>query len=101
MRGIQLSPPIAAYLATLESLASADQPIPAPPAPPTRLDELAFYNTMILPLAAEITASLAARARIWQPAGLPSPQVSAYMAQGMTQQEAEATAQWFANMSTP
>lgn len=101
MRPFQLSPPIQAYCDALVALASADQPIPAPPPAPTNPEELAFYTTRLLPLAAAIQASLAARARIWTPAGAPTAEVAAYMAQGMTQAEAELTAQWFATMSTP
>lgn len=69
------------------------------PAVPTFPDaqEQAFVQVVLVPMIANINRmkqSVTVTVAI-------SPQVQAYMDQGMTQAEAEGTAQWFANMSTP
>lgn len=101
MRAFQPSPAFVAFFNQM--IAAAEAPVTPGSFTVTiptfaNPQEQTFADTILLGLARQIDAM---RKSVTPVAAPITAEVSAYMNEGMTQAEAEATAQWFANMSTP
>lgn len=66
MRTFRLSPPIQAWFDQMMHIVAMQYADPAPPAPPapTNPEELAFFNTVLLPLAAEMGQTFAEKMKV-------------------------------------